>query len=153
MSSLHCAAATARSASRTAAHTTNLRASSLAPRAPRPPARRCLRAAASHPHDGDLDADTALFNAQFSAVLRRRIQEVRQAEARAGYQVAELERTVADSVWERPELPSTSAACAAPDDVRLDHELICNWHEEQWEKLRAAVVGGNDYDQDLIQGS
>ncbi|GLI69596.1 hypothetical protein VaNZ11_014258 [Volvox africanus] len=80
-------------------------------------------AAPSPSDDYHLTADTILWNAKHSAILRMRIAQVRAAEV------------VAESSSSRPELPPVNEITT--NDVRQNHSSLSQWHEDQWQRLGA----------------
>ncbi|GIL75005.1 hypothetical protein Vretimale_2495, partial [Volvox reticuliferus] len=80
-------------------------------------------AAPSPSDDYHLTADTILWNAKHSAILRKRIAQVRAAEV------------VAESSSSRPELPPVNEITT--NDVEQNHTRLSQWHEDQWERLGA----------------
>ncbi|GFR40868.1 hypothetical protein Agub_g1519 [Astrephomene gubernaculifera] len=90
-----------------------------------------LHDGASSPSDDcHITADTIAWNAKHFAVLKKRIAEVRAAEV------------VADSSSSRPELPSV--ADITTNDVERHHGRLCQWHEDQWQQLRATQLNWDD---------
>ncbi|GLC46988.1 hypothetical protein PLESTB_001410600 [Pleodorina starrii] len=87
-------------------------------------ARAADDAAPSPGDDYHLTAETIAWNAKHSAILRMRIAQVRAAEV------------VAESSSTRPELPPVNEITTR--DVDQDHSRLCQWHEDQWQRLRAS---------------
>ncbi|EFJ41229.1 hypothetical protein VOLCADRAFT_107774 [Volvox carteri f. nagariensis] len=77
--------------------------------------------------DYHLTADTIIWNAKHSAILRQRIAQVRAAEV------------VAESSSTRPELPPVNEITSK--DVEQDHSRLCQWHEDQWQRLASSQPG------------